>query len=185
MICVHGSMKTEKTIQHRVEPVFFGAIVVKLRKIVKVFRVSPRMMTIFNLKISFEKVKTLFLVCKTRWNSLIKLLRRFYEVRKEVKLAMIHLEREFDVSDKELKKIKELCDALAPIEMIVKDLCKESAYLLLAEKVTEFAAKKLRGQETSISPNSREKKPRSCTPYTLINIFGLFGWAKGSVSTNN
>ena len=48
------------------------------------------------------------------------MLQRFYEVCKEVKIAMIHLEQEFDVSDKELEKIKELFDAVAPIEMIVE-----------------------------------------------------------------
>jgi len=68
------------------------------------------------------------------------MLKRFYELRKEVKIAMVQLEQHFDISDEELVRIRELCDALAPIEMAVEYLCKD-ADLLLAEKVTEFAAK--------------------------------------------
>jgi len=69
------------------------------------------------------------------------MLKRFYELRKEVKIAMVPLEEQFDLSDEELVSIKEMCDALAPIEMAVEYLCKEDADLLLAEKVAEFAAK--------------------------------------------
>ena len=79
------------------------------------------------------------------------MLKRFYELRKEVKIAMVQLEQHFDISDEELVRIRELCDALAPIEMAVEYLCKEDADLLLAEKVTEFTARKLRDLETSIS----------------------------------
>ena len=46
------------------------------------------------------------------------------------------------ISHEELVKIKELCDALAPIEISVEYLCKEDADHLLADKVTKFTAKK-------------------------------------------
>ena len=48
------------------------------------------------------------------------MLRRFYEVRKEVKAAMFQLDKDFDLTDSELATVKELCDALAPIEMAVQ-----------------------------------------------------------------
>jgi len=99
-------------------------------------------MTTFNLKSNSPlERRRLFLDCKTRWESLLQMLKRFYELRKEVKIAMVPLEEQFDLSDEELVSIKEMCDALAPIEMAVEYLCKEDADLLLAEKVAEFAAK--------------------------------------------
>ena len=97
-----------------------GKVVSKVRKIVKLFRKSP----VCNddnlqpqIKLSFAKEKPLFLDCKTRWNSLLQMLKRLYELRKEVKIAMVQLDQHFDISDDELVRIKELCDALAPIEI--------------------------------------------------------------------
>ena len=121
-----------------------GKAVSKVRKIVKLFHKSP----VRNdgslqpqIKLSFGKEKVLFLDCKTRWNSLLQMLKRFYELRKEVKIAVVQLEKLFDISDEELVRIKELRYAPAPIEMVVECRCKEDADLLLAEKVTEFTAK--------------------------------------------
>ena len=62
------------------------------------------------------------------------MLKRFYELRKEVKIAMVQLDQRFDISEEEVVRIPELCDALAPIEMAVEYLCREDADLLLAEK---------------------------------------------------
>ena len=102
-----------------------GKVVSKVRKIVKLFRKSP-VRNDDNLqpqiKLSFGKEKALFLDCKTRWNSLLQMLKRFYELRKEVKIAMVQLDQHFDISNEELVRIKELCDALAPIEMAVEYL---------------------------------------------------------------
>ena len=123
-----------------------GKVVSKVRKIVKLFRkwpdpndnnLQPQ------IKLSFGMEKALFLDRKTRWNSLLQMLKRFCELRKEVKIAMVQLDQHFDISDEELARIKELCDALAPIEMAVEYHCKKDADLLLAEKVTEFTTKKL------------------------------------------
>ena len=44
---------------------------------------------------TFGKEKAIFLDCKTQWNSLLKMLHRFYELRKEIKVAMMQLEQEF------------------------------------------------------------------------------------------
>ena len=64
----------------------FRTIVTKVRKTVKMFRKSA-MRNDDNLQpqniASLGKEKALFLDCKTQWNSLLKMLRRFYELRKE------------------------------------------------------------------------------------------------------
>ena len=85
------------------------------------------------------------------------MLRRFYELRKEIKVAMVQLEQEFEFSDDELKKINELCEALVPMEMAVEYLCKDKADLLLAENVVMFTLKKLRDLDTKISKALQEK----------------------------
>ena len=132
----------------------FHKTVARVRKIVKMFRKSAGCHD-DNLQpqniASYGKEKALFLDCKTRWNSLLKMLQCFYELCKEIKVAMVQLEQEFEFSDDELKKINELCEARAPMEMAVDYFCKDKADLLLAENVIMFTLKKLRDLETKIS----------------------------------
>ena len=71
------------------------------------------------------------------------MLQRFHEMRKEVKVAMLQLDKDFNISREELDKIKKICDTLAPLEMAEQYLCKENTDLILAEKVIVFAIKKL------------------------------------------
>ena len=66
------------------------------------------------------------------------MLQRFYEMRKEVKVAMLQLDKDFNISREELDKIKEICDTLAPLETAVQCLCKKDADLILSEKVIVF-----------------------------------------------
>ena len=53
------------------------------------------------------------------------MLQRFYEMRKEVKVAMLQLDKDFNNSRKELDKIKEICDTLVPLDMAVQYLSKK------------------------------------------------------------
>ena len=103
------------------------------------------------------KEKALYLDCKTQWNSLLKMLWRFYELCKQIKVAMVQLEQEFEFSNDKLKKINKLCEAFAPMEMAVEYLCKDKADLLLAENVVMFTPKKLRDLDTKISKALQEK----------------------------
>ena len=48
-----------------------------------------------------------------------------YIVKKEVKIAMLEIDQQFDLNDHELAMIKELCDALAPLEIAVQCFCQE------------------------------------------------------------
>ena len=76
------------------------------------------------------------------------MLQRFYELKKEVKVAMPPLDKDFNISHEELDKINEICDTLAPLEMVVQYLCKENTDLILSEKVVVFAIKKLSDLKT-------------------------------------
>ena len=93
----------------------------------------------------------LVLDVRTRWNSLLHMLRKFYDLRKEVKLALIENNYEFDFSSEELEKIKEICDALSPIEWAVMQLSRENSDLLQAESIIGFTVSKLRALGTELS----------------------------------
>ena len=135
-------------------------IVKKVRKIVKIFRRSPvkndDALQPFILE-TLGKEKKLQLDCKTRWNSLLSMLERFYELRKEIKMALVQLDIQFELTEEDMMIIKELCDALAPIKVAVEALSSEDADILLAEKVIAFTLKKLCEQGTKIGQELKSR----------------------------
>ena len=60
-----------------------------------------------------------------------------------IKVAILQLDKDFNIRREELVKIKEICDTLAPPEMTLKYLCKENTNLILSEKVIVFAINRL------------------------------------------
>ena len=75
----------------------------------------------------WEEKKMLILDCKTRWNSLLATQERFYELTKEIKMAMTQLDVPFDLSKKEVKEINEMCEALAPFKAAVDALASKDS----------------------------------------------------------
>ena len=78
-------------------------VVQKVRKIVKLFRRSPvknddHLQPYILKNLGREKMLLLSIDCKTRWNSLLEMLERFYELKKEIKMDMVHLDVFFDFS---------------------------------------------------------------------------------------
>ena len=57
---------------------------------------------------NFGREKMLLLDCKTRWNNLLAMLERFYELQKEIKMAMVQLDANFDVSEKERRNKRDV-----------------------------------------------------------------------------
>ena len=108
----------------------------------------------------------LLLDCKTRWNSLLAMLEKFYELKKEIKMAMVQLDVRFDLSEKEVsekdlsekvKKINEMCEALAPFKAAVDAFSRKDADMLLSEKIIAFVLKKFGELQSNISKNLIER----------------------------
>ena len=57
---------------------------------------------------NFGREKMFLLDCKTRWNSLLTMLERFYQLKKEIKMAMEWLDVPFDLPNEEMKEINEM-----------------------------------------------------------------------------
>ena len=101
--------------------------------------------------------KMLLLDCKTRWNSLLVMLERFYELKKEIKMVMVQLDVPFDLSKKEVKEKNEMCEALAPFKAAVDALSSKDADMLLSEKIIAFVLKKLGELKSNISKDLIER----------------------------
>ena len=138
----------------------FKPVVDKVRKLVKQFTRSP----VKNDKLQ-KLVKTIHgeelklkVDCVTRWGSLIDMLRRFLKIHLSIRNACSSFKEDtFDITEQEIKMIKNLCDTLEPIEFVVKRLCQENASLLEAEKVVAFAFQRLRKLNTALSFDVFEK----------------------------
>ena len=104
-----GDDNSEEEEQNKAVPLASNLqdVVKKVRKIVKLFWRSPVKnddhLQPYILE-NFGREKMLLLDCKTRWNSSLAMLEKFYELQKEIKMDMVQLDANFDVSEKEIKK---------------------------------------------------------------------------------
>jgi hypothetical protein len=155
----------------------FQSIIAKIRKYIKLFKRSP-VKNDDNLQPKifeqFGKLKMLILDSKTRWNSTVVMLRRFIEVQKEVRLAMVELDLPFELTTTDLEKIKSLCDALEPLKIAVEALGREDADLLLSEKIIEFTRKKLEDANTEISLSIKDQFEIRIEQRRNVTIIHLF-----------
>ena len=120
----------------------FKVIIEKVRTIVKIFRLSP-VRNHDGLQSWLAKENVLLLDCKTRWNSLLSVLLRSLEAQKAIKIAMINIGKDFDLTHGDLDKSKELCSALAPFIWAVQNIDKESTTIVEADDIIAFTRRKL------------------------------------------
>ena len=81
------------------------------------------------------------------------MLKRFYKLRREIKLACNSAELSFTLSDEYLEKINQLCKALTPLKFATKKLSKTDADLLFADQMIQFMISQLEAQNSEISKN--------------------------------
>lgn len=156
-------------------------LIKKVRETVKIFRRSP-VKNDDNLQPfvveAFGKERMLLLDCKTRWNSLLSMLERFYELRKQIKMALLQLDIQFDLSDAELKAIKDMCEALAPFKAGIDALSGEGADLLLSEKIIAFILKKLEQLNSEISKDLNKSFRSRIDQRRNVELVHLFEYLK-------
>lgn len=86
-------------------------LIAKVRKAVKIFKKSPTKNDIYLQKyVQKEHGKRLELIldCKTRWNSLLNMLERFYNLRLCISKVLIDIGSEIYFTDEEWSKINDL-----------------------------------------------------------------------------
>lgn len=115
----------------------FKPVIDKVRKIVKNFTRSPVKNDILQsyVKSDFKCERELKLDSKTRWNSLVDMLERFYEIRKSIQKALIDVRDiatpakkavvdSLEIDEQEIRVISEKTDALKPVKAAVEALCR-------------------------------------------------------------
>lgn len=113
-------------------------LVMKVRKVVKLFRKSPtKNDDILQKRVMEQHHKNLVLILdsKTRWNSTVDMLRRFHHLEKSIRLALIDIGSEIYFEPTEWELISTICKTLSPIECAVKKLCSSNTNLIIADLV--------------------------------------------------
>ncbi|XP_060801934.1 uncharacterized protein LOC132903887 [Amyelois transitella] len=128
----------------------------KVRKVVKIFKRSPTKNDVFLQKYVKEqegpkKELALILDCRTRWNSLLNMLERFYNLKNCIDKALIDIESEIKFSDNEWFKINDLIASLQPFKLGVEALCRRESTLITADTTFQFILDKLQQKNTVLS----------------------------------
>ena len=131
-----------------------AAIIRKVRETVKLFKYSPVKNDDHLQRYVVEstgKEYVLFLDCKTRWSSLLEMLKRFFHLRKEIECATICIDKVFEFSVEDMVVIEDLIKALDPIKAAIEALGAEDSDLIKSEKIIKFVLQKLLSLNTAIS----------------------------------
>ena len=120
----------------------------KVRKIIKIFRYSPvkndRLQQFIKESNSNNASLALKLDVKTRWNSLLDMLRCFLRVLCEIEKTLLDLDmRELILLGEEVEMLQGLVDILETIEIGSLSMSKNDADLLRADKIIDFMLKKV------------------------------------------
>ena len=149
----------------------------KVRKIVLHFKRSPKQNDALQALITAdgEHEKTLILDTKTRWNSMLHMLKRFLEIKAYVIRALVdHGSFHLFPSQEELDLISHLSDALEVVEVSAQALGRSDSDLAKADTIFEFLIKSLDEQRTSVGHALRDSIVDRITERRDSQISGLF-----------
>lgn len=129
------------------------AMIKKVRKTSTLFRKSAVKNDELQkcVKSEFGKELNLIKDCPTRWNSLVLMLDRFYELRFCVTQTLMKLESEISFSREELDSVKMLADSLKPVQACILVICKKTCTLYEAHCSIEVALDELKLLNTEMS----------------------------------
>lgn len=128
-------------------------LIQKVRKTIKKFKRSPTKNDEYlqkYVKAEFGKELSLQLDSKTRWNSLLSMLERFYHLRHCIQKALIDISSNISFQESEFQLISSTINALTPIKLAVEALCRKEANLLSANATFKFMLTSLKAQNSEI-----------------------------------
>lgn len=122
-------------------------LVNKVRNIVRKINKSPVRNDLLQkyVKIEIGKELKLQLDVKTRWNSMVTMLRRFVQLSSPLKKVLIDIKafNKFTITEYDIFIASCVVEALSPIEHVVEVLCTQKATLLTAHTSVHLAIEEL------------------------------------------
>lgn len=129
-------------------------LIKKIRKVVVYFKRSPlKNETVLQkyVKIEHGKELSLLLDCKTRWNSLLTMLERFYLLKACIQKALIDLNHPICLEDVDFELVNKIVDVLTPIKLTVEAICRRDANLCTADAALKFLIKQLSSKNSALA----------------------------------
>ena len=176
---------------------FVAEVIGKVRIIVKMFRKSPLKDEILqkHIQAQLNTEQKLILDSKTRWNSLLEMIKIFVKAEKCIRMALVEIGTSITVTDPEIKILRDLIDVLEPVKYAVDGLSRRNATLLTAERIHDFVLKSLSNSNSEYSASFKshlevriKEKRNACLVHLLeylhdpnflmeskLDIFGEYG----------
>lgn len=136
------------------ESASFRDTLTKLRTVAKLFKRSPVKNGLLQRAVieTHGKELSLLLDSKTRWNSIIPMVKRYVTLKNEVAGTLTQLNKaELTLTENEVSNLIEIINVLEPVEILVNELSRRSTNLLAADVSIEFTLRHLRSLKTDIS----------------------------------
>ena len=132
---------------------FVAEVIGKVRTVVKLFRKSPLKDEILQKHIQAHLNTELkfILDSKTRWNSLLEMIKIFVRAEKCIKMALVEIGTSTTIMNAEIKILHDLIDVLEPVKHAVDGLCRRNATLLIADRIHDFVFKTLSNSNSAYS----------------------------------
>ena len=124
---------------------FVEEVIGKVRTLVKMFRKSPLKDEILQKHIQAQLNRELKLILdsKTRWNSLLEMIKIFVTAEKCIRMTLVEIGTSTTIMNAEIEILHDLIDVLEPVKHAVDELCRRNASLLTAERIYDFVFKTL------------------------------------------
>ncbi|UYV71408.1 hypothetical protein LAZ67_8003037 [Cordylochernes scorpioides] len=88
--------------------------------------------------------------CRTRWNSLLNMLKRLLSMKSAIQKALIDVKANVRLTDEDFDIMTQIISALKPFRAAVATICRRDATLLTAEATVKFLLKELQAQYHSL-----------------------------------
>ena len=132
---------------------FVAEVIGKVRTVVKMFCKSPLKNEILQKHIQAQLNIELKLILdsKTKWNSLLEMIKIFVRAEKYIRMALVEIGTSTTITSAEIKILHDLIDVLEPVKHAVDGLCRRNATLLTAERIHDFVFKTFSNSNSAYS----------------------------------
>lgn len=165
----------------------FGAILVKVRQIVRKFRQSPIKNEVLQKRVraAFGKPLKVQLDCKTRWNSTEAMLERYLQLYDCIDETLKELKIQNPVTRDDADSISSLLAALKPIRLVSEAMGRRDATLLTAEGSLFFLFAKLKEQVSSIASELYQAVRRRISERRNVSVVSVLRFLHDGTTTSS
>ncbi|KAF6321781.1 S1 RNA binding domain 1 [Rhinolophus ferrumequinum] len=124
-----------------------------VRRIVKIFRYSPVKNALLQQEIARSEKRELEVIldCKTRWNTLERMIERFLKIVNPIKTVLRELKLDHLWKEEYYEILRGMLNCLQPVRLAVEALSNREANILTSEGIFKFLFSNLEKQNSSMS----------------------------------